>query len=315
MVTSLSSRLGLTRWSAGTDPLRRAQLDADNAKLNTVAVMFGQDLFSARPAAAIAGRFYYATDTGVLYYDNGTAWDGIADLADTATTLAAKADLVAGKVPTSQLPALVITDVFTVASQTAMLALTAERGDVAVRTDVPKTFILATDSPGTLADWKEVPAIGQVQSVAGRTGAVTLAKADVGLSNVDNTSDAGKPVSTATATALAGKAANTQGGAEKVAAGSATTGAVTLDCAVASVFTITPTGDITLAPSNVPAAGTACTITVLITQGATVRTVTMPAGTIWLGSAPAQAANKKCAITMLTVDGGTSWVSSGGVQS
>jgi hypothetical protein len=37
--------------------------------------------------------------------------------------------------------------------------------------------------------------------VAGRTGDVVLAKADVGLANADNTSDAGKPVSTAQATA------------------------------------------------------------------------------------------------------------------
>lgn len=41
-----------------------------------------------------------------------------------------------------------------------------------------------------------------VQSVAGKTGTVTLDKNDVGLSNVDNTSDAGKPISTATQTAL-----------------------------------------------------------------------------------------------------------------
>jgi len=40
-----------------------------------------------------------------------------------------------------------------------------------------------------------------VVSVAGRTGAVTLAKADVGLSAVDNTADASKPVSTAQANA------------------------------------------------------------------------------------------------------------------
>ena len=39
-------------------------------------------------------------------------------------------------------------------------------------------------------------------SVAGRTGAVVLNKADVGLPNVDNTSDLAKPVSTATQTAL-----------------------------------------------------------------------------------------------------------------
>lgn len=41
-----------------------------------------------------------------------------------------------------------------------------------------------------------------VTSVAGRTGAVTLAKSDVGLGNVDNTSDANKPISRATQAAL-----------------------------------------------------------------------------------------------------------------
>ena len=87
-----------------------------------------------------------------------------------------------------------------------MLALTAERGDMAIRTDTGRTYVLASDSPATLADWIEVTAAGQVVSVAGRTGAVTLAKGDVGLSAVDNTSDVDKPVSTATATALAGKA-------------------------------------------------------------------------------------------------------------
>jgi len=45
-----------------------------------------------------------------------------------------------------------------------------------------------------------------VTSVAARTGAVTLSKSDVGLANVDNTSDANKPVSTATATSIATRA-------------------------------------------------------------------------------------------------------------
>lgn len=47
---------------------------------------------------------------------------------------------------------------------------------------------------------------GGVNTVAGRAGDVILAKADVGLGNVDNTSDANKPISTATQTALNGKA-------------------------------------------------------------------------------------------------------------
>lgn len=41
-----------------------------------------------------------------------------------------------------------------------------------------------------------------VTSVAGKTGAVTLAASDVGLGNVDNTSDANKPISNATQAAL-----------------------------------------------------------------------------------------------------------------
>ena len=45
-----------------------------------------------------------------------------------------------------------------------------------------------------------------VQSVAGKTGDVTLVKADVGLADVDNTSDLDKPISTATHTALELKA-------------------------------------------------------------------------------------------------------------
>lgn len=52
---------------------------------------------------------------------------------------------------------------------------------------------------------------GAVSSVFGRTGAVVAqsgdyTKAQIGLGNVDNTSDASKPVSTATQTALDGKA-------------------------------------------------------------------------------------------------------------
>ena len=49
---------------------------------------------------------------------------------------------------------------------------------------------------------------GGVVSVNGQSGVVVLAKTDVGLSAVDNTSDAGKPISSATQTALNAKAAS-----------------------------------------------------------------------------------------------------------
>lgn len=58
--------------------------------------------------------------------------------------------------------------------------------------------VATTGSYNDLADKPIVP----VTSVAGQTGDVTLAKSDVGLSNVDNTSDVNKPVSTAQQTAL-----------------------------------------------------------------------------------------------------------------
>lgn len=53
--------------------------------------------------------------------------------------------------------------------------------------------------------WQKVDNTDAVISVAGKIGAVTLDKSDVGLNNVDNTSDLSKPVSTATQTALDGK--------------------------------------------------------------------------------------------------------------
>lgn len=148
------------------------------------------------------------------------------------------------------------------------------------------------------------------------TGTPTgITKAHVGLGSVDNTADTAKPVSTAQQTALDTKAANTGGGREKAAALSATTGTCTGDLSAASIFTITPTGNFTLAFSNIPTTGTSCALRVIVTQGATVRTVTMPTGTKWIGAAaPTQVASKVCVIDLQTVDGGTTWLAGAGVE-
>lgn len=96
-----------------------------------------------------------------------------------------------GKLDTSVLPALAISDTFVVASQTAMLALAAEIGDVAIRTDLNKSFILKTTGASTLDNWQELLSpTSAVQSVAGKTGIVTLNSSDVGLGNVTNESKA-----------------------------------------------------------------------------------------------------------------------------
>ena len=87
-----------------------------------------------------------------------------------------------GKVPASQLPAIAVTDTFPVASQVAMLALDAQMGDVAVRTDISKSFILAGDDPSDLGDWQELlTPVSPVQSVNGQTGTVVLTAAHIGF--------------------------------------------------------------------------------------------------------------------------------------
>jgi hypothetical protein len=60
----------------------------------------------------------------------------------------------------------------------------------------------------TLDQFYKIDNTESVSSVNGKTGAVTLVKADVGLSQVDNTADANKPVSAAQQTALNGKQAS-----------------------------------------------------------------------------------------------------------
>ena len=94
-----------------------------------------------------------------------------------------------GKLDTVILPALAITETFVKGTQAEMLALTAQEGDVCVRTDLNKSFILKAEPASTLANWQELlNPESPVQSVAGKVGAVTLTKGDVGLGNVDNKS-------------------------------------------------------------------------------------------------------------------------------
>jgi hypothetical protein len=86
-----------------------------------------------------------------------------------------------GKMPSSQLPAVAITDTFVVASEAAMLALTAQVGDIAVRTDVSKTFILRLADATQLSSWTEIVTPGTgVTSVNGKAGpSVVLTTDDV----------------------------------------------------------------------------------------------------------------------------------------
>jgi hypothetical protein len=139
-----------------------------------------------------------------------------------------KADLVDGKVPSSQLPSYV-DDVIEVANYAALPA-TGETGKIYITIDTEyiyrwsgSAYIRIVDEAaawgtitGTLSNQTDLQnALNSKEDdiAAGTTAQYwrgdkswqTLNKAAVGLSNVDNTSDLNKPISTATQTALDGK--------------------------------------------------------------------------------------------------------------
>ena len=92
-----------------------------------------------------------------------------------------------GKLTASQLPDLAVSDYLgSVATQSAMLALTGQKGDWAIRSDLGTTWVISGNNPSLLASWTELSyPTAPVTSVAGKTGAVSLVKGDVGLGDLD----------------------------------------------------------------------------------------------------------------------------------
>lgn len=121
----------------------------------------------------------------------------------------------AGKVPTSQLSDSVLGQVeyqgtWNASTNTPTLSTTPTRkGDYYVVSAAGSFASLDFNQGDWIISngsvWEKVDNTDAVTSVNGKIGAVVIDKTDVGLGNVDNTSDANKPVSTATQTALDGK--------------------------------------------------------------------------------------------------------------
>lgn len=95
-----------------------------------------------------------------------------------------------GKIPLNLLPGTSLTNSFVSADETSMLALSADMGDISIRTDVNKTFILAATPATTLANWLEVlTPTSAVTSVNGSTGPVTISVASLGAASSDHNHD------------------------------------------------------------------------------------------------------------------------------
>ena len=138
------------------------------------------------------------------------------DLESIQQVLRDKADIVDGKVPESQLPSYVDN----VQEYSDFASLPAEGSDniIYITTDTNKTYRWGGT---TYVEVAQTISLGETASTAyrgdrGKTAydhtLITsgnphnVTKADIGLSNVDNTSDANKPLSTAMTNALANKA-------------------------------------------------------------------------------------------------------------
>lgn len=116
---------------------------------------------------------------------------GDVSTAQLTKALSTKADLVGGKVPTSQIPAVALTKPTQVTSRGAMMALDAQEGDVAIITTGPDkgSYMLGSGPKNVFESWMEL-AVSQdapVKSVNGQTGTIVLSPRDVGAAPAAHT--------------------------------------------------------------------------------------------------------------------------------
>lgn len=178
-ITNFIDNLILT--SAGTVTSVGLTVPTGFAVTNSPITSSGNISFTVTPTGLLKGD-----GTGILSAVSGTDYVAPGSLGAAAYmptgNLSGQIPVVnsSNKLDSSIIPVIEITNVFPVANQAAMLALTgASTGDIAVDASQNKSFILAYPPASTLSNWIEILAPGQVLSVAGRVGAVTLTTADV----------------------------------------------------------------------------------------------------------------------------------------
>lgn len=168
-VTSVAGRTGSITLSA-----------TDIAGLSTVATSGSYTDLANKPTIPTAGTGLTNT-SGVLSVAYGTA---------SGTAAAGNDSRISGALQTSA-----------VTAKGDLLAGTGSSTVSRVGAGSDGQVLSADSSQATGVRWV-TPTPAPVTSVAGRTGTVTLTATDVGLGNANNTSDANKPISTATQTAL-----------------------------------------------------------------------------------------------------------------
>lgn len=195
-VASVSTALSAKLAAALVSNFVLTLLDDTDAPSFRTTLGLGSMATQAASAVAITG----GTITGITdlaIVDGGTGASTAAgarsnlsvySIAEVDTALSSKADLVGGVIPTSQIPSIALSEFLgTVSSQSAMLALTGDRGDWCYRSDTASFWILTADDQSLIGSWQELAhPTANVSSINGQTGTVTLGYADVGAAASDH---------------------------------------------------------------------------------------------------------------------------------
>jgi trimeric autotransporter adhesin len=152
----------------GITPEQAAAIIANTAKVG-ITVQQAADIVSANThRAIITGNPHQVTKAEV----------GLSNVPNINCTNAS--NITTGTLPTSVLPPLAITDTYTVASEAAQLALTIQKGDIAVRTDLNRSFVNSTGGNSAMTDWQELyTPTDTILSVNSKVGVVILTTSDI----------------------------------------------------------------------------------------------------------------------------------------
>ncbi|WP_155293052.1 phage upper tail fiber protein [Rhodococcoides fascians] len=143
----------------------------------------------------LGGKAAYADMvSGLAGKANTSHTHSISNVSGLQTALDTKPTLVGGKLPTSYLNRVEIGETLTAANQSAMLALDAQPGDIAVRSDNNSIWMLKVAPATSNSSWFDITAnvaSGGVASVNGQVGTVVLGASDVGAAPTGRTITAG----------------------------------------------------------------------------------------------------------------------------